>query len=30
MFRAHVCEMPRAERYGAGGSHVLDYERVGP
>jgi len=30
MFRAHAGEMPRAGRYGAGGSHVLDYGRVGP
>jgi len=30
MFCAHVREMPRAGRYGAGGLHVLDYGRVGP
>jgi len=30
MFRTHVLEMPRAGRYGVGGSHVLDYGRVGP
>ena len=29
MFRAHIQEMLRAGRYVAGGSHVLDYGRVG-
>jgi len=30
MFRAYASEMPRAGRYGAGGSHVSDYGRAGP
>ena len=27
MLRAHASEMPRAGRYGVGGSHVLEYGR---
>jgi len=30
MFRAHTCEMLRAERYVASGSHMLDYRGADP